>query len=156
MAFNPIAILTNATDDPDVAKNHHLHVVPSVLENIEEHDKVARLIKDANGGVESDDSKLMSDSADEMRKVVEGFYAKWPAPVIENIEDVFDIQDEIPTAYWGLTLMHSRPLIPLVALNDPKTSATIFYKDDLTGAVFKVPNIWYNQPNRARSIRWSF
>lgn len=156
MAFNAQAILSDITNDPNVARNHHFHAVPELVKDIKEHENVASLIKAANDGVEDENFNMMLDTVNEKRLILEGFYAKWPAPVIEEIKDAVDIQSKVPVEWWDLPLMQSRPCIPLTVMNDANTSGTLFYKDEVSGDIFKVPNISYNQPDNARKICWEF
>lgn len=156
MAYNAVETLFNITDDPIVAKNHHCHAVPRVLKSIDENERVAALIKDANGGVDDEHSKALLDEAHQEREVLNKFYAKWPAPTISKIEDQVDIQLAVPAKWWSLPLSSTRPDIPLTLMNDPQVSATLFYKDEILQNIFKVPNIKYNQPNNAQIKQWAF
>ena len=155
MAYCPINLLSENTDSASVAKNWHEN---GVIEKVEKQIKELHLILESIHDSELDEEvKDFERSLKEMVVIKNRFLAKWPKPTTREIKDEVDSNQPIPASWHqSLPLLQSRPPIALTCLSNVKTDHVLFYKNEATGDVYKVVNIWYNQPNRCRLIEYSY
>lgn len=162
MAFDAASILQNITDDPDVAKNHHMHAVPPLRQKIRDLLDVATSLKKCEDrGDENIENLILEIDADigKYATILTKFFETWPPASTENILDTTEEVDKFPAEWWSIPLSQSLPSVPLVCYfrtgTTSKTAHVLFYKHPETGEMFKVPNIWYNQPDKRTLKYWS-
>lgn len=155
MSYCPINLLSTNTTSASVAKNWHEN---GIIEDVEKHIKeLHSVLESVNASGLNAETKDFEKSLKEMVVIKNRFLAKWPKPKIREIKDAVDSNQSIPASWHqSLPLLQSRPPTSLTCLSNVKTDHVLFYKNEATGDIYKVVNIWYNQPNRCRLIEYSY
>ena len=147
-----IDLLRKGTESVYVAKNWHQQGVISEAEG-----EIEKLSNDINLFTENS-VEVDAFSADliDIKQLLAKFLTQWPAPLVESIYDKIKPLDKIPSAWHSLELEQSRPRESLICRSDAIRSSVLFYENGDSGRIHKVPNIWYNQPNRAKVITYTY
>ncbi len=158
-----IEMIKKGTTDPIVAKNWHLNMTPVIEKKLRE-DRLF-LITLLRATIKERDKermywhdigrKVVSDVRD-IKNALRDFYKEFPPPVITLLNDSIAHEPGAQLFLSRTELTQSLPDKPLTQIFGGKHAGQLIYRDNDNGALFKVPNIWYNQPGKRKVICFDF
>lgn len=145
--FEYVALIASPDSayDNDIYTNTWLFSVPIIRKEIAELDKVIDILSEKFGNQVITVIDLKNQKEIYIN-LIETLRSKYSEPVVNYFDDKIEYDASWQQLFNEVPFSQGLPQKPLTLINS-MSHGTLLYRDD-ENKIYKVPNIWYNQPSK--------